>query len=69
MPWWYMLGMPQAPPRGSGAPPPVDPGKPKKESVPKGERQVEGTRAPEERNTFVVFLRFFHLARRFWNQT
>lgn len=25
--------------------------------------------SPGVRNTFVVFLRFFHLARRFWNHT
>lgn len=35
----------------------------------KGERQVGGSRAPGERKTFVVFFLFFHLARRFWNQT
>lgn len=29
----------------------------------------DGRRAPGVRNTFVVFLRFFHLALRFWNQT
>lgn len=28
-----------------------------------------GSNVPGARNTFVVFLRFFHLARRFWNQT
>lgn len=32
--------------------------------VPKGE-----SRAPGVLNTFVVFFLFFHLARRFWNQT
>lgn len=36
---------------------------------PKGERPVGGSRAPGVRNTFVVFFLFFHLARRFWNQT
>ena len=36
---------------------------------PNGESPVEGRRAPGVRNTLVVFLRFFHLARRFWNQT
>ena len=35
----------------------------------KGDRPVEGRSAPGVRNTLVVFLRFFHLARRFWNQT
>lgn len=28
-----------------------------------------GSSVPGARNTFVVFLRFFHLARLFWNQT
>lgn len=28
-----------------------------------------GSSVPGARNTLVVFLRFFHLARRFWNQT
>lgn len=28
-----------------------------------------GRSVPGARNTLVVFLRFFHLARRFWNQT
>ena len=37
--------------------------------VPNGDRQVEGMRAPGDVNTFVVFFLFFHLARRFWNQT
>jgi hypothetical protein len=32
---------------------------------PKGGRPWDGSRAPGERNTLVVFLRFFHLARRF----
>lgn len=35
----------------------------------KGLREWEGSRAPGVRKTFVVFFRFFHLARRFWNQT
>lgn len=32
-------------------------------------RLCVGNSVPGARNTFVVFLRFFHLARRFWNQT
>ena len=36
---------------------------------PKGDRQVEGMSAPGVRKTFVIFFLFFHLARRFWNQT
>ena len=36
---------------------------------PNGERPVGGRRAPGVRKTFVVFLRFFHLALLFWNQT
>lgn len=37
--------------------------------APKGGRPCEGRRAPGVRNTFVVFFRFFHLARLFWNHT
>lgn len=46
-------------------------GKPQNASLtlPKGLRPVEGSRAPGLRKTFVAFFRFFHLARRFWNQT
>ncbi len=32
-------------------------------------KPCEGSNAPGVRNTLVVFLRFFHLARRFWNHT
>ena len=37
--------------------------------APNGDRPWDGSRAPGVRNTFVVFFLFFHLARRFWNQT
>lgn len=36
---------------------------------PNGGRECDGSKAPGVRNTFVVFLRFFHLALLFWNQT
>lgn len=36
---------------------------------PKGGKPCDGNSDPEDRNTLVVFLRFFHLARRFWNHT
>lgn len=37
--------------------------------APKGGRPWDGKSPPGLRNTFVVFFRFFHFARRFWNQT
>lgn len=36
---------------------------------PKGGKPCDGSSDPEDRNTLVVFLRFFHFARRFWNHT
>lgn len=36
--------------------------------APNGGRPCDGS-SPPARNTLVVFLRFFHLARRFWNHT
>lgn len=45
---------------------------PQKESLPmggKGGREGEGRSEPVDRKTELLFLRFFHLARRFWNHT
>lgn len=36
---------------------------------PKGGKPCDGSSDPEDLNTLVVFLRFFHFARRFWNHT
>lgn len=36
---------------------------------PKGGSGWEGMKAPGLRNTLLDFFRFFHFARRFWNQT
>ncbi|KAH6939855.1 hypothetical protein HPB50_021901 [Hyalomma asiaticum] len=69
-PIWGMLacGAQRGGPPGSEAVPKVSPAA-ASPTEPKGGRLCEGSSAPGLRNTLLVFLRFFHLARRFWNHT
>lgn len=47
----------------------IDVGHKPSDMDPNGGSPWDGNSAPGLRNTFVDFLRFFHFARRFWNQT
>lgn len=62
------VAIPATPHRDSDALNMLEPHRPSP-IAPNGGKPCEGKRAPGVRNTFVVFLRFFHFARRFWNQT
>jgi len=60
--------IPETPHRESGAPN-MPAGQRPSDMDPKGGRPWDGRRPPADRNTLLVFFRFFHFALLFWNQT